>query len=109
MLVGLGQTICLPINPRCDLCHLGQMDDSPCPSKRKVLVKQAKAKLEEDVTPLGEIGAVADTASQVQEANVKPIVDIKLESVTGSSTSDATVSNKSYYFTVKQEPATLAW
>lgn len=81
MLVGLGQTICLPIGPRCDLCHLGQMEDSPCPSKRKVLVKEAKAKKEEEAS--GEVGPIADSLLEVEETESKPIIDIKIESVDG--------------------------
>ncbi|KAH9890497.1 DNA glycosylase, partial [Cubamyces lactineus] len=33
LLVGFGQTICLPVGPRCDQCELG---DGSCPSARKV-------------------------------------------------------------------------
>lgn len=81
MLVGLGQTICLPINPKCDLCHLGQLEDSPCPSKRKALVKQAQVKTEEAEMPLGELGPVAETVRELEDMRGKPIVAIKLETV----------------------------
>jgi len=76
MLVGLGQTICLPINPRCDLCHLGQMDDSPCPSKRKVIVKQAKLEAKQESIPTGEVGPMTDTLLEIEETDVKPTVEI---------------------------------
>lgn len=130
MLVGLGQTICLPVNPRCDLCHLGQMDDSPCPSKRKQFVKQAlkatKEEEEEEVEPFVttmmestgtakvQVGEVADSLLQVEETESKPIIDIKVESVLGprASASDAgdTVLEQvkaSPYFVGK--PAQLSW
>lgn len=117
MLVGFGQTICLPINPRCDLCHLGQMEDSPCPSKRKAFVKQAMMKKEEEeantLTSTGEVGLIADTELEVEEADVKPIVDIKLESALGPSAvpSSPLKSNASSYFNgnVKKEESSLTW
>lgn len=114
MLVGFGQTICLPVNPRCDLCHLGQMEDSPCPSKRKVFVKQALAKKKEEEAashiPSGEVGLMADTELAVEETESKPIVDIKLESALGPSGDQQ--SNGSMYFNsvVKTEENTsLSW
>lgn len=121
MLVGFGQTICLPVNPRCDLCHLGQMEDSPCPSKRKVFVKQALAKKEEDEANthvmVGGVGLLADTELDLKETEVKPIIDIKVESVLGPSESQTShsisskASNASSYFNsvVKNEENSLAW
>jgi endonuclease-3 len=107
MLVGLGQTICLPVGPRCDLCHLGQMEDSPCPSKRKVLVKQSKSKKEEE--PSGEVGPLADSALEVEETESKPLIDIKLETVDGPLETkpelEETPVTKSPYFAV----ATTKW
>lgn len=59
------------------------MEDSPCPSKRKVVVKQARLKKEKEETPAGEVGLVVDSLLQVEETEVKPIIDIKMETVTG--------------------------
>lgn len=103
MLVGLGQTICLPVNPRCDLCHLGQMEDSPCPSKRKVLVKSAKAQAKKEETPAGEVGPIADSLLEVEETETKPVVEIKMETVEGhlpeaEQASHASPSKTSSYF-----------
>jgi len=102
MLVGLGQTICLPIGPRCDLCHLGQMEDSPCPSKRKVLVKGAKAQAKKEETPSGEVGPLADSLLEVEETETKPIIEIKMETVDGALSPDrqasASPSKASAYF-----------
>lgn len=115
MLVGLGQTICLPIGPRCDLCHLGQMQDSPCPSKRKVLVKQARAKKEEAAeTPAGQVGEVADTLPEVEEADAKPAVEVLLETVNGHTHNQLQVKDKqttSPFFsgTIKREQADVTW
>lgn len=120
MLVGFGQTVCLPVNPRCDLCHLGQMEDSPCPSKRKVFVKQALAKKEEEETRThiltGEIGLLADTELEVEETEVKPIIEVKAESVIGhldsqSKSMPGDATNASSYFNaiVKKEENSLAW
>ena len=118
MLVGLGQTICLPVGPRCDLCHLGQMEDSPCPSKRKVLVKQAKVKKQEDAADnalaAGEVGQVADLAVEVEETETKTIADIKAETierptVASTSRSEEPKAKKSRFFAPKQEPTDLAW
>ena len=112
MLVGLGQTICLPIGPRCDLCHLGQMEDSPCPSKRKVLVKQARAKAEKEETPTGEVGEVADTLPEVEEADAKPAVEVLLETVNGheqEAPDSPTKSTTSPFFGVKREPVDATW
>ena len=113
MLVGLGQTICLPIGPRCDLCHLGQMEDSPCPSKRKVVVKQAKAKAEKEETPAGEIGQMADTLPEVEEADAKPAVEVLLETVNGhppeSMEASPTKQTTSPFFGVKREQPDVTW
>lgn len=117
MLVGFGQTICLPVNPRCDLCHLGQMEDSPCPSKRKAFVKQALAKKEEEeaegISTPGEVGPVADTELEVEETETKPIMEIKIESEVGPLRNGVIKtsldSNASRFFAVKTEEQNLAW
>ncbi|EMD34305.1 hypothetical protein CERSUDRAFT_117182 [Gelatoporia subvermispora B] len=48
LLVGFGQTICLPVGPRCDECDLSQ---GLCPSARKVVRKVTKktVKAEDDL------------------------------------------------------------
>jgi endonuclease-3 len=112
MLVGLGQTICLPVNPRCDLCHLGQLENSPCPSKRKVLVKQAKKRKEEDeerpITSSGQIGPIADTELEVEQSDVKPLINVKVETATGPLDRIGSAQT-SPYFDVKKEDPSLAW
>jgi len=40
LLVGFGQVVCLPVNPRCDLCDLPSK--SLCPSARKVVKSKTK-------------------------------------------------------------------
>lgn len=115
MLVGFGQTICLPVNPRCDLCHLGQMENSPCPSKRKAFVKQAMAKKEEEeasgLLKPGELGPIADTEVEVEETEVKPIIEVKLETEVGPLNGEAAIpaTNASKFFAVKQEEMSLTW
>lgn len=116
MLVGLGQTVCLPINPRCDLCHLGQMEDSPCPSKRKVLVKQAKAKRKTEELPSGEVGLIADTLQEVKATNAVQEDAVKQEiaqdfepSYVEQNTDLLPPRVQSRYFVPKQEPDALAW
>ena len=43
LLVGFGQVICLPVNPRCDICELSSK--GLCPSARKV-TKSSKSRKE---------------------------------------------------------------
>ena len=56
--MGFGQTICLPVGPRCDLCDVASVSGL-CPSERVVKLspkkreqEEAKAKIEVTVDPI---------------------------------------------------------
>jgi len=69
LLVGFGQTVCLPVGPRCDLCELNSAGTKLCPSAQKVTnAKNRKsvflAPEEVSAGPKVEI-AIEDTESSV--------------------------------------------
>jgi len=70
LLVGFGQTICLPVGPRCDSCELS---DDLCPSARKGKSKSKKEKVVvaavRGAGPKVEIALETEAASAASEAS----------------------------------------
>lgn len=107
MLVGLGQTICLPVGRKCDECELGTRKLCPSvvaqsPRKKKVVKKvelsvddeETPVKAEEVVVEKDDVGATVEVTSEeigvvkaedvvVEKENVGASVEVKSEDVGG--------------------------
>ncbi len=67
MLVGLGQTVCLPVGRKCDECHLG--GTGLCPGEVRVgKVKRRKMKAEVVVKTEGDVKVLQDTVVKTEVA-----------------------------------------
>ncbi|TIB60416.1 hypothetical protein E3P78_03147 [Wallemia ichthyophaga] len=71
MLVGFGQTICLPVGPKCHDCKLPA--EGLCPSARKVGLKKGKRELKREETV--EQAEAAETKKGEQLAKVEVILE----------------------------------
>ncbi|KAF9651900.1 DNA glycosylase [Thelephora ganbajun] len=73
LLVGFGQTICLPVGPRCDLCELNTKGPERCPSAQKVVNSKNRKTV---------------VMSEVVYTDSGPKVEIKIEetAIAGAST-----------------------
>ncbi|KAF9788117.1 DNA glycosylase [Thelephora terrestris] len=63
-LVGFGQTVCLPVGPRCDLCELNAKGPERCPSAQKVVNSKNRKTV---------------VMSETAYTDVGPKVEIKIE------------------------------
>ncbi|OCH86194.1 DNA glycosylase [Obba rivulosa] len=66
LLVGFGQMICLPVNPRCDMCELST---GLCPSARKVVRRTVKTVKTEDDLSGPKVEVVLETQKAIIPAS----------------------------------------